>query len=63
MDTISIGCQESIKHLSKNKQNYVIELTRTYKQYWEETIEYVEQTEERNIKRYIRILKRNNKDN
>ena len=62
MDSISVGCQESIKHLSKNKQKYVIELTKTYKQYWEETVDYVEQTEERNIRRYIRILKRSNND-
>lgn len=59
MDTISIGCRESIKHLSIEKQNYVIELTQKYKEYWEETIEYVEKTEERNIRRHLRILKRN----
>lgn len=59
MDNISIGCRQSIKHLSKDKQLYVIELTRKYKQFWEETIEYVEKTEERNVRRYLRTLKRN----
>lgn len=72
--TISKGCKESISHLNEEQQQSIIQLTQVYGKhlvenggkgdifpglgYWEETIEYVEQTKIDNVRRLLRSLKR-----
>lgn len=73
---ISKGCQQSISQLSEEQQKSIIQLTREYGRYlvqnggdihpglgyWEETIEYVEQTKIEDVRRLLRSLKRKIKD-
>ena len=73
MHKLSIGCQKSISHLSGEKQKIIIELTQKFGKYlisnsyvysglplgyWEETIEYVEKTNIKDINRFMRNLYR-----
>lgn len=60
-EDLSKGCQESIRHLSDEKKMFVIELTQVFNEYWEETIEYVEKSEERDIRRDLRLRRRQNR--
>lgn len=57
-EDLSIGCQQSIAHLSEEKRDFVIQLTQVYGEYWEETIEYVEKSEERDLRRDLRRRRR-----
>ena len=57
-EDLAIGCQQSIIHLSSEKREFVIELTQVFNEYWEETIEYVEQSNERDIRRDLRLRRR-----
>lgn len=58
VEELSKGCQESICHLSDEKKMFVIELTQVFNEYWEETIEYVEKSDERDIRRDLRLRRR-----
>ncbi len=72
MEDLSVGAQTSISHLSSEKQEYILQLTQKYGEYliknggdifpglgyWEETVEYVEQVEIREVKRLLRKLNR-----
>jgi hypothetical protein len=55
---LASGCQESIKHLSEKQREFVIILTQEYGEWWEETIEYVENNSLKKIERKIRYLRR-----